>query len=86
VAHSYAQFHVPKPLVRLAMSVVANTGLMTAHINLVRSPAGFSGIAYVGDPRMLLANIGGQQQTLVGKFRVKFQQRQHPTFETAGKA
>jgi hypothetical protein len=49
VAHSYAQFHVPKPLVRLAMSVVANTGLMTAHINLVRSPAGFSGIAYVGD-------------------------------------
>jgi hypothetical protein len=32
---------------------------------------------------MLLANIRGQQQTLVGKFRVKFQQRQHPTFETA---
>jgi hypothetical protein len=49
VAHSYAQFHVPKRLVRLAMSVVANTGLMTAHINLICSPAGFSGIEYVGD-------------------------------------
>ena len=35
------------------------------------------------ESRTILANIRGQQQTLVGKFRVKFQQRQHPTFETA---
>ena len=29
--------------------------------------------------------LGGQQQALVGTYRVKFSQRQHPTFETAWK-
>ena len=48
--------------------------LQTAHANLIWSPVAFidAGVEYTWGQRQTVANIKGQQQALIGKFRVKF--------------
>ena len=55
--------------------VVSNRVLQTAHINLIWSPVAFidAGVEYFWGQRQTASNnIKGDEQTLIGKFRVKF--------------
>jgi hypothetical protein len=47
---------------------------MNTFINLIWSPVAFvdTGIEYTWGQRLVLANIRGSEQALVGVFRVKF--------------
>jgi hypothetical protein len=74
VAYGMAQYNVPSQVIGPLESTVANKELQTAHINLIWSPVAFidAGVEYVWGQRKVVANIYGQQQTVIGKFRVKF--------------
>jgi hypothetical protein len=62
-------------LIGPTQGVVSNRILETAHINLIWSPVAFidAGVEYFwGQRQTASANIKGDEQTLIGKFRVKF--------------
>jgi hypothetical protein len=62
-------------LIGPTQGVVSNRILETAHINLIWSPVAFidAGVEYFWGQRQTASNnIKGDQQTLIGKFRVKF--------------
>ncbi len=73
-AYGYAQYSVSSQLIGPVESTVANKQLQTAHVNLIWSPVAFidTGIEYMWGQREVVANIRGTEQTLIGKFRVKF--------------
>ncbi len=64
----------PTQLIGPTQAVVSNKQLQTAHVNLIWSPVAFidAGVEYFWGQRQTVANIKGNQQTLIGKFRVKF--------------
>jgi Porin subfamily len=74
VVYGIASYQVPSQLVGPLESLSANKQLMTAHGNLIWSPVAFidTGIEYVWARRQVLAGLYGQEQALIGTFRVKF--------------
>ena len=74
VVYGYSYFGYPSQLIGPTQSIVSNKQLQTAHANLIWSPVAFidAGVEYTWGQRQTVANIKGQQQALIGKFRVKF--------------
>ena len=74
VAYGVEQYSINSKLIGPVESTVANKQLQTAHVNLIWSPVAFidTGVEYTWGQRKVVANIRGQQQVLIGKFRVKF--------------
>ena len=74
VAYGYAYYDVPSQLIGPTQAIVSNKELMTAHANIIWSPIAFidTGIEYVWGQRRVVANIRGSENTVIGKFRVKF--------------
>jgi Porin subfamily len=73
--YGYAYTGYPTSLIGPTQGVVSNKVLQTAHLNLIWSPVAFvdAGVEYFWGQRVTAAsNIMGNQQTLIGKFRVKF--------------
>ena len=67
-------YDVPSNLIGPTQSVAINKRLITAHANLIWSPVAFIdwGVEYMYGQRTVVANLKGNEQALVGKFRVKF--------------
>jgi hypothetical protein len=65
---------IPSNLIGPLESTVANKQVVTAHVNLIWSPVAFidTGLEYMWGQRMVVANIRGTEQALIGKFAVKF--------------
>jgi Porin subfamily/DcaP outer membrane protein len=74
VVYGYSYFGYPSQLIGPTQSIVSNKQVQTAHANLIWSPVAFidAGLEYTWGQRETVANIKGQQQALIGKFRVKF--------------
>src|SRR6516225_10188727 len=72
--YGYSYFGYPSQLIGPTQSIVSNKQLQTAHANLIWSPVAFidAGVEYMWGQRQTVANIKGQEQVLIGKFRVKF--------------
>ncbi len=65
---------IPSQLIGPLEAVNANKQVVTAHVNLIWSPVAFvdTGIEYMWGQRLVVANIRGTEQALIGKFAVKF--------------
>jgi hypothetical protein len=74
IAYGIEEDNINSQLIGPVEATVANKQLMTAHGNLIWSPVAFidCGVEYMWGRRKVVANIYGQQQALIGKFRVKF--------------
>ncbi|MGH7064161.1 MAG: DcaP family trimeric outer membrane transporter, partial [Stellaceae bacterium] len=74
VTFGLSREQIPSQLVGPLESVNANKQVMTAHVNLIWSPVAFvdTGIEYMWGQRLVVANIRGTEQALIGKFAVKF--------------
>ena len=74
VAYGIARYQVPSILVGPVESTVANKQLQSASVNLVWSPVAFIdiGAEYFWGQRQVVANLFGNEQVLIGKFRVKY--------------
>jgi hypothetical protein len=74
VSFGWSQEAIPSNLVGPAESLAANKHVVTAHVNLIWSPVAFidTGIEYMWGQRLVLANIRGTEQALIGKVAVKF--------------
>jgi hypothetical protein len=74
VVYGIEHDQIPSQLVGPVESTVANKQLMTAHVNLIWSPVAFidTGVEYMWGQRQVVAGIYGQEQAVIGKFRVKF--------------
>ena len=74
IVYGYEYSNYPTQLIGQTQSIVSNKVLQTAHGNLIWSPVAFidAGVEYTWGQRQTVANIKGQQQALIGKFRVKF--------------
>jgi hypothetical protein len=72
--YGYSYFGYPTQLIGQTQSIVSNKQVQTAHANLIWSPVAFidAGVEYTWGQRQTVANLKGQQQALIGKFRVKF--------------
>jgi hypothetical protein len=71
----YAYTGYPTNLIGPTQGVVSNRVLETAHFNLIWSPVAFidAGVEFFwGQRQTASANIKGDEETLIGKFRVKF--------------
>jgi Porin subfamily len=73
-AFGLSTFNVPSTLVGPLEMLQANKQVITAHGNLIWSPVAFidTGVEYVWARRQVLAGLYGQEQALIGTFRVKF--------------
>jgi hypothetical protein len=67
-------YSIPSNVIGATESLTANKRLITAHANLIWSPVAFIdwGVEYMYGQRTVVANLKGNEQVLVGKFRVKF--------------
>ena len=74
IAYGIARYQVPSILVGPVESTVANKELQAASVNLVWSPVVFIdiGAEYFWGQRQVLANLIGNEQVLIGKFRLKY--------------
>jgi hypothetical protein len=74
IAYGYWQANVSSQLVGPVESTVANKQLQAVNANVIWSPVAFvdTGIEYQWGKRKVIANFSGQEQVLIGKFRVKF--------------
>jgi Porin subfamily/DcaP outer membrane protein len=74
VAYGANYYDIPSQLIGPTQSIAANKQLLSAALNLIWSPVAFIdiGAEYFWGQREVVANIYGTEQTLVGKFRVKF--------------
>jgi hypothetical protein len=72
--YGYSYYGYSSQLIGPTQSIVSNKQLQTAHANLIWSPVAFidAGVEYTWGQRQTVSNIKGQQQALIGKFRVKF--------------
>ena len=73
--YGYAYTAYPTSLIGPTQGIVSNKVLQTAHVNLIWSPVAFidAGVEYFwGQRTTASANIKGEEQTLIGKVRVKF--------------
>jgi DcaP outer membrane protein len=73
-ALGYAYYDIPSQLIGPTQAIVSNKELMTTHVNLIWSPVSFidAGVEYLWGQRRVVANIRGSENTVIGKFRVKF--------------
>jgi hypothetical protein len=64
----------PSALIGPSQDIAVDKQVITAHVNLIWSPVAFidTGIEYVYSHRVVVANLKGDQNALIGKFRVKF--------------
>lgn len=67
-------YSIPSNVVGPSGSLQLNKRLITAHANLIWSPVAFVdwGVEYMYGQRTVVANLKGNEQALIGKFRVKF--------------
>jgi hypothetical protein len=74
VAYGYAYYDIPSQLIGPTQAIVSNKQLMTVHANVIWSPVAFidAGLEFLWGQRQVVANIKGSEETLIGKFRVKF--------------
>jgi hypothetical protein len=74
VTYGIARYQVPSILVGPVETTVANKQLQSASGNLIWSPLAFVdiGVEYFWGQRQVVANLFGNEQALIGKFRVKF--------------
>jgi hypothetical protein len=74
LAYGYWQANPSSQLIGPMQSTVSNNRLQTVNANLIWSPVAFidTGVEYMWGQRRVVANITGQEQVLIGKFRVKF--------------
>ncbi len=74
LAYGYWMANVSSQLVGPIEATVANKRLQAVNFNLIWSPVAFidTGFEYLWGQRTVVANISGQEQVLIGKFRVKF--------------
>ena len=74
IVYGYERSNYPTQLIGPTQSIASNKQLQTAHANLIWSPVAFidAGVEYLWGQRQTVANIKGQEQTLIGKVRVKF--------------
>jgi hypothetical protein len=73
-ALGYSYYDIPSQLIGPTQAIVSNKELMTTHVNLIWSPVSFidAGVEYLFGQRRVVANIKGSENTVIGKFRVKF--------------
>jgi hypothetical protein len=73
-AFGYAYYDIPSQSIGPTQAIVSNKELMTTHVNLIWSPVSFidAGVEYLWGQRRVVANIRGSENTVIGKFRVKF--------------
>ena len=74
IAYGIARYQVPAIVVGPIADTVANQRLQSASINLIGGPVAFIdiGAEYFWGQRQVVANIFGNEQVLLGEFRVKF--------------
>jgi hypothetical protein len=74
LVYGRANYQVPSQLIGPVEATVANSQLQTIHANVIWSPVAFidTGVEYMWGQRRVVANIYGQEQAIIGKFRVKF--------------
>ena len=74
LAYGFAMYDISSQLIGPVESTVANRQLQTIHANVIWSPVAFidTGVEYMWGQRRVVANIYGQEQAIIGKFRVKF--------------
>ena len=74
IAYGIARYQVPSILVGPIESTVANKQLQSASVNVIWGPVAFIDIGgeYFWGQRQVVANLFGNEQILIGKFRVKF--------------
>ncbi len=74
LAYALRMYDISSQLIGPVESTVANRQLLTIHANVIWSPVAFidTGFEYMWGQRQVVANIYGQEQAIIGKFRVKF--------------
>jgi hypothetical protein len=74
IAYGIVRYQVPAILVGPIESTVANERLQSASVNLIWAPVAFIdiGAEYFWGQRQVVAGIFGNEQVLIGKFRVKW--------------
>ncbi len=74
LSYGYAHYEVSSTLIGASQSVNQNKQLQNAHANVIWSPVAFidAGLEYTWGQRETVANIKGNYQVLISKFRVKF--------------
>jgi hypothetical protein len=74
IAYGIAHYQVPSVLVGPVEQTVANKQLQSASVNLIWSPVAFIDIGseYFWGQRKVVAGIFGNEQVLIGKFRLKY--------------
>jgi Porin subfamily len=74
IDYGYWQADVSSQLVGPVESTVANKRLQAVNFNVIWNPVAFidTGIEYLWGKRTVIANFSGQEQLLIGEFRVKF--------------
>jgi hypothetical protein len=70
----YMYYSIPSQIIGPSQSLNQNKRLITAHANLIWSPVAFIdvGIEYMYGQRMTVANLKGNEQAILSKWRVKF--------------
>jgi Porin subfamily len=72
--YGYSYWDIASNLIGPSGSATVNKQLQTAHLNLIWSPVAFidAGLEYMWGQRKVVANIYGNEQVVISKFRVKF--------------
>ncbi|HJU19892.1 MAG TPA: DcaP family trimeric outer membrane transporter, partial [Stellaceae bacterium] len=65
---------IPSQLIGPVESTAANKELITTHANLIWSPVSFVdiGLEYLWGHRVVVANLKGDENVLISKFRIRF--------------
>jgi hypothetical protein len=74
IAYGIVRYQIPSQLIGPIETTVANKQLQSASLNLIWGPVAFIdiGAEYFWGQRTVVANISGNEQILIGEFRVKF--------------
>ncbi len=70
----FLYYSIPSDIIGPTQSINQNKRLITSHANIIWSPISFMdvGLEYMYGQRTTVANLRGQEQALISKFRVKF--------------
>ena len=74
VSFGYLYYDIPTNIIGPTQSLAQNKRFITAHANIIWAPVAFIdvGLEYMWGQREVVANLKGQEQALISKFRVKF--------------
>jgi hypothetical protein len=74
ISGGFLYYSIPSQLIGPTQSLAQNKRLITAHANVIWSPVAFVdvGLEYMYGQRTVVANLKGNEQALISKFRVKF--------------